>query len=248
MAVDPLKENAISESLEDYLETVYHLVSEKQVARVKDIAKERKVSMASVTTAMHRLRDLDLIVYNQREFIQLTKRGEQVVRRIVTRHEIMRQFFTEFLQVDPEIANRDACQIEHHLSDETVDRLVRLLEYLASCHEGKRTLERFQNCHFVNPDKGNCTEVCERRRNENREQKQITTLGSLLPGAKAHVTNIQAHGAIRQRLIDMGMLPNTEVEVQRVAPSGDPIWIRVRGFNLSLRKHEANGIMVTPVT
>lgn len=239
----------MTESLEDYLETIYHLVCEKKVARVKDIAKDRAVSMASVSTAMHRLDELGLIVYNQREFIELTPKGEQEVRRIITRHEILRRFFSEFLQVSPDVADHDACGIEHHLSDETVDRFVRLLEFLENCPEGKEALGMFKSCHQINPEMPRCEEPCDRRERAIAHAAEIgaISLGQLSPGQRGAVTQIKARGSVRQRLIDMGMLPNTEVTVERVAPSGDPIWIKIRGFNLSLRKEEAQGIVVAPL-
>jgi DtxR family Mn-dependent transcriptional regulator len=239
----------ISESLEDYLETIYHQVKDKKVARVKDIAKVRHVSMASVSTAMRRLSDLGLIHYLQREYIELTDQGEETVRRILVRHEILRQFLQDFLGIEATIADADACQIEHHLSDETVDRFVRLLEFLANCPDGKQALEMFRTCQEVNADLDSCAKVCEGRvrwRWKEGESEQ-TNLGDLAPGRRALVAKINARGALRQRLIDMGMLPRTEVEVERVAPSGDPIWIRIRGFQLSLRKEEAQGIVVTPL-
>jgi len=239
----------MTESLEDYLETIYHLIREKKVARVKDIAKDRAVSMASVSTAMRRLDEMGLIVYVQREFIELTPKGEEVVRRIITRHEIIRRFFTEFLLVTPEVADHDACGIEHHLSDETVDRFVRLLEFLENCPEGKEALGMFKSCHQVNPDLPRCEEVCDRRNKAVAHAVAVgaVNLGELAPGQRGAVTQIKARGSVRQRLIDMGMLPNTEVAVERVAPSGDPIWIKIRGFNLSLRKEEAQGIIVAPL-
>jgi len=62
------------------------------------------------------------------------------------------------------------------------------------------------------------------------------------------IVQITGKGAIRQRLIDMGMLPNTHVFVERKAPGGNPIWIRLKGFQLSLRKEEARGIDVEPLS
>ncbi|NLH51194.1 MAG: DtxR family transcriptional regulator [Myxococcales bacterium] len=244
-----LEPNLISESLEDYLETIYHLVRDKKVARVKDIAKARDVSMASVSTAMRRLADLNLIHYTQREFIELTPEGEEAVRKVIVRHEILRQFLQDFLGIDAAIADTDACQIEHHLSDSTVDRFVRLLEFLANCPDGKKALELFRSCQEVNADLESCRQICEGRMRWRWRggEAELTTLGDLTPGRHARVAKINARGALRQRLIDMGMLPLTEVEVERVAPSGDPIWIRIRGFNLSLRKEEAQGIVVTPI-
>jgi DtxR family Mn-dependent transcriptional regulator len=242
-------EPEISDSLEDYLETIHNLQKTRKVARVKDIARERKVRMASVSTAMRRLQELGLIIYSQREYIELSEHGQEVVRRILVRHEILRRFLSEFLQVSPETADSDACQIEHHVSDETVDRFVRLLEFLETCTEGRRALAAFQSCPEVGPEHRVCDETCERRAGEPPCTPifPTETLSDLAPGERGLIAKIRAGGALRQRLIDMGMLPHTEVEVERVAPSGDPIWIKLRGFQLSLRKEEAQGILVSPI-
>ncbi len=236
----------ITESLEDYLETIYELIRDKQVARVKDIAKIRNVRMASVSPAMHRLRDLDLIVYNQREFIQLTPKGEQVARKVIAHHEILRRFLRDFLHVDKKIAEQDACQIEHHISDQTIDRLVRFFEFMDTCPLGNQVQEMFKNCSEVNPELPTCVEECARHDTQMRQEleQESSLLSELEPGDKGKILHIKALGALRQRLIDMGLLPQTLVEVERVAPSGDPIWLKVRGFNISLRKQEANGILV----
>jgi len=239
----------ITESLEDYLETIYHLINEKKVARVKDIANIRNVRMASVTPAMKRLNDLGLIVYQQREYIELTEEGEKIARRVVARHTILRRFFSGFLNVSDEVAEKDACQVEHHLSDETVDQLVRLFEFIETCPEGREIQRLFHQCSTINPELEPCHEPCRRRERQRqmKESMQVTTLARLKPGEKGMVVQISANGALRQRLIDMGLLPHTEVEIERVAPSGDPIWIKMRGFDLSLRKQEAGGILVAKV-
>ncbi len=67
----------------------------------------------------------------------------------------------------------------------------------------------------------------------------------LEPGSEGKVTQVNAYGAIRQRLLDMGILPDARVEVERVAPSGEPIWIRLHGTQLALRRQEAQAVMVS---
>lgn len=69
-------------------------------------------------------------------------------------------------------------------------------------------------------------------------------LSSLAPGAKAVVADIRVPVEHRGRLLEMGLLVGTTVELVRFAPLGDPIEIRIRGYNLSLRKHEAEQVMV----
>ena len=69
-------------------------------------------------------------------------------------------------------------------------------------------------------------------------------LTSLPLGATATVTEIKVPAAGRSRLMEMGLLVGTAVELIRFAPLGDPVEIKVRGYHLTLRKHEAEQILV----
>lgn len=68
----------------------------------------------------------------------------------------------------------------------------------------------------------------------------------LAPRQEGQVVDLRAHGAIRQRLLDMGLLPNSRVVVERIAPGGEPVWIRVGGSQIALRREEAEAILVSP--
>ncbi len=70
-------------------------------------------------------------------------------------------------------------------------------------------------------------------------------LSSLTPGTKGVVAKIDVPADQRGRLMEMGMLVGTPVELVRFAPLGDPVEIKLRGYNLSLRKHEADLVFVT---
>mgnify|MGYP004492245771 FL=1 len=70
------------------------------------------------------------------------------------------------------------------------------------------------------------------------------TLDQLSIGASAVITAVGGEGALRCRLLDMGLIPRTRVTLQKVAPMGDPIEIRVRGYELTLRVEEAKKIEV----
>jgi ferrous iron transport protein A len=72
-------------------------------------------------------------------------------------------------------------------------------------------------------------------------------LTSLPVGTKAVVTEIKLPPEQRGRVLEMGLLTGTPVELVRFAPLGDPVEIKVRGYNLSLRKHEADLISVRVV-
>ncbi|MGV3771577.1 MAG: FeoA family protein [Verrucomicrobiales bacterium] len=69
-------------------------------------------------------------------------------------------------------------------------------------------------------------------------------LSSLLPGHSGKVAEIKITGTSRARLMEMGLIIGTPVEVIRFAPLGDPVEIKVRGYHLTLRRHEADLILV----
>ena len=70
------------------------------------------------------------------------------------------------------------------------------------------------------------------------------TLDLLPIGQEAVIKTVGGEGALRYRLLDMGLIPKTTIRVEIVAPLGDPIELRVRGYALSLRKEDARNITV----
>lgn len=241
-------ELVLTPSLEDYLETIYQVLRDRRVVRVRDIALARDVKSSSVTPAMKRLADLGLIEYEQREYIDLTDAGEKAARRILSRHRILTRFFEQFLRVEPEIAQQDACAIEHHLSDESMDRLVRFFEFLGSCPEGDPSfMEQFHQCCRIHGNADGCDSSCLDQCEAQGRELQTMSLASLKPGESGIISQVNAGGAIRQRLLDMGVLPDVPIQVERLAPAGDPIWVRLQGYQLSLRRQEAEAVILVPV-
>ncbi len=64
------------------------------------------------------------------------------------------------------------------------------------------------------------------------------------PGSRVIVKKLIGRGKVRRRLMDMGLVPGTEIHIQKVAPLGDPVEIKFKGYNLSLRWNEAEMILV----
>ena len=72
------------------------------------------------------------------------------------------------------------------------------------------------------------------------------TLEELPIGKRAAITAVGGEGILRCRLLDMGLIPKTAVEVRKVAPMGDPLEIRIRGYELTIRREDAAKIEVKP--
>ncbi len=71
------------------------------------------------------------------------------------------------------------------------------------------------------------------------------TLDKLKIGKSAVITRVGGEGALRRRLLDMGLTPNTKIFIRKIAPMGDPIELCLRGYELTLRKEDANKIDVS---
>lgn len=74
------------------------------------------------------------------------------------------------------------------------------------------------------------------------------TLNDLRPGQDSVIVALKGRGAIKRRLVDMGLTPGVRVYVRKVAPLGDPIEINLRGFEMSLRREDAKKILVEEET
>lgn len=73
------------------------------------------------------------------------------------------------------------------------------------------------------------------------------TLNELRPGEKGKVLRVVGERDFLRRLRDMGLVNGSVIEVERVAPLGDPVEVRIRGYHLALRKEEAAGIQVDSI-
>lgn len=77
--------------------------------------------------------------------------------------------------------------------------------------------------------------------------KMKMTLNKLTKGRSGIIVKMNATGEIKRRLLDMGLVKGTSIKVERIAPLGDPIEIKLKGYSLSLRKEEAKNIEVEVV-
>jgi DtxR family transcriptional regulator, Mn-dependent transcriptional regulator len=123
----------LSSSLEDYLEAVLELVQTGRVARVRDIARRLNVGMPSVSVALKTLSARGLVNYDPYQVITLTERGEQLGRDITHRHEVLQGFLTDVLGIAPEVAQSNACRMEHAIDNEVLEKLKEFAGLLRRC-------------------------------------------------------------------------------------------------------------------
>jgi DtxR family Mn-dependent transcriptional regulator len=112
----------MTKSLEDYIEVVYVLIHEKNRARVRDIASSLKVKMPSVVKGISELKKLGMVTQEPYGDVELTAKGRRIATIILNRHNKIRDFLM-LIGVSRRIADKDACQMEHIISAETLDRI-----------------------------------------------------------------------------------------------------------------------------
>lgn len=248
----------LSASLEDYLEAIYNIIKEKKGVRAKDIAARLKVSNASVTGALRTLAKGNYLDYAPYDVITLTGKGEEAAREIVRRHEVLRDFLVTVLAVEYKTADDAACLLEHGMPDEIVDRLVSFIEFIEVCPlGGAKLIEGFRRHLECGIDKGKCTGCLEDVRNNLESGMSDVNMSDSTDlsftqsgfgsGQKYVVKKVKASGGLKKKLLEMGLTPGSLIEIERIAPMGDPVEIKIRGYHLSLRRDELECLEVAQV-
>jgi DtxR family Mn-dependent transcriptional regulator len=239
--------------MEDYLEAIFHIIEEKQAVRPKEIAKRLKVTNASVTGALRSLAEKDLINYVPYDVITLTPRGKTAAKDVIRRHEVLRDFFVKVLSVDEKEADRAACQMEHSIPKLILERFIQFADFIEICpRAGSKWIAGYGYSCDYGRVQDRCEECIEQTLEKVKKQKneggaktmEKISLKDLQPGQKCKVLKVKANEEANKRIVEMGVTPGAVIEIERVAPLGDPIDIKVRGYHLSLRKDEAEEIEV----
>lgn len=126
--------------LEDYLEAIYNLNSEKGYVSAADVSEKLGVKPPSVSSMLVNLTRKGYLEHEKYRGMRLTPSGERVARSVVKRHTVISEFIT-MLGVDDQTAYIDTEGIEHHVHPSTMRRLERLAEYL---RENPQTLKAIQ--------------------------------------------------------------------------------------------------------
>jgi len=145
--------------VEEYIEIIHKLLKDSPVARVKDIAAQRKVKLPTVTSAIEKLQDLQLVEHRRYGFVTLTPAGLHLAEELDLIHSTGKKLFTEVLGLDETISEKDACNLEHYISSATKEALVNFLLFLEKCPKGSENmLMLYKNCRLFSGEQAVCRE------------------------------------------------------------------------------------------
>ena len=155
-------------SMEDYLEAIANLGGERKVVRVKQLSEMVGVRMPSVTSALKKLSEQELVEHERYGRIKLTPEGDKIARDVIRRHEALTRFFSQALGIDQDLAEEDACKIEHVISPLGMERLAKFMEFMEACPMGGANLPATYEYYL---EHGELPRDCLRRSVGNRNRK-----------------------------------------------------------------------------
>ncbi|MBP2144403.1 DtxR family Mn-dependent transcriptional regulator [Methanococcus voltae] len=134
----------ISPNIEDYLESI-HMFTQKEQRPVKttELANLLGVKPAAVTGMAKKLSSEGYIIYEPYVGIKLDEKGELIARKILRKHRIIEHFLTDCLDLDLEKACKEACKLEHSMSDETIEKLYEFIKKPKTCPHGEEIEKTF---------------------------------------------------------------------------------------------------------
>jgi DtxR family transcriptional regulator, Mn-dependent transcriptional regulator len=195
-------ETGLSASVEEYLEWIYRLSKEQDRVSTADLARSLKVSAPSVSNMLKRLVEKGLINHKPYQGISLTEEGRQVGARIIRRHGLLERLLCDVVGIPWHAVDGAVRHLEHYVTEEVEERLVRHLNYPTTCPHG-------QPLDWENAS-------------------AAVRLEELTPGQKATISRIgDEEPEFLQYVASLGLLPGVEIVVAARMPFGGPLVVRV---------------------
>jgi DtxR family Mn-dependent transcriptional regulator len=221
-----------SPSVEEYLEALYNITQDNDMATTSEISRRLNIAPPSVTEMLQKLADSGYINYSPYRGVTLTAKGFALAEKMARKHRILERFLYDVLRVKKEKVHLEACEMEHSLSDATERSMCQRLNFPARCPDDDKVIPLcnlgFASCDECQAWKGdNLEEVGGRR-------THTTALSMLKEKQKAKIAFIRGSQKTIARLMDMGLTPGTMISVNRAAPLKGPMEINVRGSRLAL--------------
>lgn len=133
-------QNPVSHSAAHHLTSIQQLLEEQGYARVSDVARKLGITRGSVSVSLKGLRQRGLVIEDQHKHLGLSEEGHRIARGIHTKRVLFQAFLRESLGLPDELAELDACKVEHLVSDVTAEALALFLERRPADDEARAEL------------------------------------------------------------------------------------------------------------
>jgi DtxR family Mn-dependent transcriptional regulator len=232
----------MSTSTEEYLEALYTLTQNGKTASTTEISKRLKIAPASVTEMMRKLADSGYVNYSPYQGVTLTPKGFKIAEKMTRKHRLLERFLHDMLKIGNDKVHKEACAMEHALSDETERALCLTLKAPDKCPDDEKVVPPcdlgFSSCDECRKwDGSNLEEVGKR-------DASVVSVSTLKEKQEGTIAFIRGDNRVLRRLLDMGLTPGTKIMVSRIAPLKGPVEIAVRGSKLALGDEIACNVFI----
>jgi DtxR family Mn-dependent transcriptional regulator len=232
----------MSASTEEYLEALYTLTQNGKAASTTEISKRLKIAPSSVTEMLRKLADSGYVNYSPYQGVTLTPKGFEMAEKMTRKHRLLERFLHDMLRIGNDKVHKEACAMEHALSDETERALCQTLKSPAKCPDDEKVIPPcdlgFSSCEECRKWGPNNLEGIGRRK------VNVVSMGALKEKQEGTVAFIRGDNRVLRRLLDMGLTPGTKIRVSRIAPLKGPVEIAVRGSKLALGDEIACNVFI----
>lgn len=200
--------------VEDYLEAILEIAENSgRPPTVEEVAAALKTGKETASSTIAALAE-EGYLERAGDAVRLTEKGAALASKVARKHTVLQCFLTEMLGIDTNSASREACTLEHGISDDTIERLS---SYMS----------------------GTATAPSRMRR---RRGQETVTLLDCNEGDIARVALMRGPGGHR-RLLDLGIFPGEVVEIRRKLPNNSVV-VRVKGCDIAISPEIAGSIFV----
>jgi DtxR family Mn-dependent transcriptional regulator len=217
----------LTESMEDYLETIALLIDEEGHAHTKKVAERLGVQMPSVTSVLQQLERMDYITYRPRYPVVLTSKGRHTADRIIRRHQVLHKFFLEILGLPLAEAEETACRVEHSVDDDGVNRFELFTDALSRRADSRRLQTYLSEAmEFM----------------DNEETKDYVTADTLSIGESAVFREFGRNLSEKER---PDIAPGTGMKLQKVSLDRTRLYFKINGTLSEIDAEIAENIWVS---
>lgn len=229
------------EVVEQYLKTILSLGEGKRSVKTNEIAKALGLAPASVTESLQKLAGERYVKYRAYQGARLTAKGMAIASKISRKHRLLERFLADVLGLESSKVHKQACEMEHSLSDEAEVALCRMLNHPGTCPDDGKTIPP------CNLDVWSCDECKKIRLSDSKnwdDHSGLKPLTKLGVGESGKIHFIRGERKQLERLNNIGITRDAQIKMLHSAPMRGPVEISVRGCKLCLGRDIASNIFI----
>jgi DtxR family Mn-dependent transcriptional regulator len=216
---------SVTDTIEEYVEAIYRLQERDGVARTSNLVDMLHVAPGTVTNTIRRLKRDGLVTHQPYKDVQLSERGRIIALDVLRRHRLSERLLTDILHVGWDEAHREACRLEHGLTDTVVQQLDTVLNHPTTCPHGNP----------IPTPTGNMVHV---------ESVPLTALHPPATGVIAKIVGEDT--ALLHYLNALNLKPGISLKVIKQAPFNGPITVQIDDTHHALGRVVASKLWITP--